>query len=250
MTLFEIRSVFICFIIIRGKVRDKVGQLEINLHECQDKIKHLENSLEEKEILINDYEHRLTVNERKHALELQAQYAKQRDLRTELQQRSALVTQLTTQLHRDKQNPPNRIRFGQIILPNRPSKLKSNDEEQQQQQLPSLHRLSHRSSSLSNRIATDQELAKVLFIGRRPPTPPQQLQSLSTKTSNSTDEQFCTKRQCQLINSTITNVDLMKMTSVHSSNKLSSVLPPIINRKMPIRALNTTKTTIPQEGEV
>jgi len=236
--------------IIQGKIRDTAKQLEITLHECQNKMKNLENSLEEKDKLINDYEHRLTVSERKHALELQAQYVKQRDLRTELQQRSALVTELANQLHREQQNPSNRIRFGQILLPNRSTKSKTIDE----QQLPSIHRLSCRSSSLNNRITADHELAKVLFIGRRPPTPPQQLERLSTKIPDLTDEQLFTKRQRQSITSTSPNVELMKLTSLRSSNKLPSVLPTIFNKKLTVRALNntaatTTTTTCQREGE-
>ncbi len=204
--------------------------------------------VEEKEKLIHDYENRLFVNERKHALELHKQYNKQRELKIELEQRSTLIAQLTNQIHREKQhqqNVCNRIRFGQIILPNKPTRFKNNDE--QQQQLPSTRRLSNRSSSLSNRINSDQQLTNVLFIGRRPPTPPQQLQPLSPKIIESNDEQSYTKRQRQLFNNHTANLDLNKVTSSQSATKLSTILPPIINRKIPLKALATT--TLHREGE-
>jgi hypothetical protein len=234
------------FKIIEDKLQATIEQLENELEQCKAKIKSLNKILEEKEKLINDYENRLIVNDRKHALELNTQYNKQRELKIELEQRSTLIAQLTHQLHREKQhqqNSCNRIRLGQIILPNKPTRYKNNDE---QQLLPN-RRLSNRSSSLSNRISTDQELTKVLFIGRRPPTPPQQLQLLSPKSIESNDEQLYTKRQRQLLNNHIGNVDLNKSASSPTANKLSTVLPPIINRKMPLKALTTT--TLQRESE-
>lgn len=224
--------------------------MENELDRCKDKIKVLNKILEEKERLVNDYENRLIVNDRKHALELHTQYNKQRELKIELEQRATLIAQLTHQIHREKQhqqNVCNRIRLGQIILPNKPTKFKNNDE--QQQQLSSNRRLSNRSSSLNNRIiSSDQELGKVLFIGRRPPTPPQQLQPLSPKTIESNDEQqLYTKRQRQLLNNHTGNVDLNNVTTFRSTNKLSTILPPLINRKMPLKALATT--TLQGEGE-
>jgi transcriptional regulator with GAF, ATPase, and Fis domain len=239
------------FNIIEGKLRATVEQLENELHQCKDKITFLNKILEEKEKLVNDYENRLIVNNRKHALELHTQYDKQRQFKIELEQRSTLIAQLTNQIHREKQHQQdvcNRIRLGQIILPNKPTRFKNNDEQQQQQQqLLSSRRLSNRSSSLSTRIGSDEELAKVLFIGRRPPTPPQQLHPLSPKSMESNDEQFYTKRQRQLLNNHTGNMALNKATSSRSTNKLSTVLPPIINRKMPLKAFATT--TIQREGE-
>jgi len=95
--------------------------LENELVQCKDKIKTLTEILEEKEKFIKDYENRLIVNDRKHALELHTQYNKQRELKIELEKRSTLIAQLTNQIHREKQhqqNVSNRIRLGQIILPN------------------------------------------------------------------------------------------------------------------------------------
>jgi hypothetical protein len=231
-----------------------VEQLENELHQCKDKIKTLNKILEDKEKLVNDYENRLIVNDRKHALALHTQYDKHRELKIELEQRSSLIAQLTNQLHREKQhqqNICNRIRLGQIILPNKPTKLKNNDEPQQQQQqqqyLSSVRRFSNRSSSLTNHTNTDQELTKVLFIGRRPPTPPQQLEPLSPKSIESNDEQLYTKRQRHLLNKHTGSIDLNKVTSTRPTIKLSTVLPPIVNRKMPLKAFATT--TLQREGE-
>lgn len=235
------------FFIIKGQLRATIEQLETELHQCQDKIKSLNNILEEKEKSIIDYENRLAVNNRKHALELHIQHDKQRELRIELEHRATLIAHLTHQIHREKQHQQtvcNRIRLGQIILPNKPAKLKTYDE---QQSFSFNRRLSNRSSSLTNRINSDQELTKVLFIGRRPPTPPQQLQSLSPKNIELNDEQFFIKRQRQLLNNHTENMDFNNVTSVRSTNKLSTVLPPIINRKMPLKVLATT--TLQHEGE-
>jgi hypothetical protein len=239
---------YIFCIITKGKLRSKIEQLENEIHQCKETIKNLNKILEEKEKLINDYENRLIVNERKHASELRLENDKQRQLKIELEQRSTLIAQLTNQLHREKQvqqQLQNRVRLGQIILPNKPTKLPSTDE--QQHHPLSAKRLSNRSSSLSNRASPDPDLTKILLIKRRPPTPPQQLRPLSSKSNESNDEQSYTKRQRQLLSSHAENVDSNKTTSSRSSIKLSTVLPPIITRKMPLKALATT--TFQQEGE-
>ena len=223
---------------IEGKLRATVEQLENESHRCKEKIKALNKLLEEKEKLVNNYQTRLIVNDRKHALELHVQHEKQRELKIQLEQLATLIAQLTHQIHREKQpqqNVSNRICLGQILLPNKPTNLKNNDE---QQSLLSIRRLSNRSSSLNNRTGCDQESAKVLFIGRRPPTPPQQLQSLSPRNIESNDEHLHSKRQRQLLNN---------ITSSRSTSKLSTVLPPIINRKMPLKPLATT--TLQHEEE-
>lgn len=238
------------FFIIKGQLRTTIEQLENELHQCQDKVKSLNKILEEKEKLITDYENRLAVNNRKHALELHIQHDKQRELRIELEHRATLIAHLTHQIHREKQHQQtvcNRIRLGQIILPNKPGKLKIHDEQQKQQSFAFNRRLSNRSSSLTNRMNSDQELTKVLFIGRRPPTPPQQLQPLSPKSIELNDEQFFTKRQRQLLNHHTGNIDFDNITSVRSTNKLSTVLPPILNRKIPLKVFATT--TLQHEGE-
>ncbi|CAF2365765.1 unnamed protein product [Rotaria sp. Silwood2] len=232
------------------KLRKIVEQLENELYQYKDKINDLNKSLEEKEKRLKDYENRLIVNDRKHALELHTQYDKQRELKIELEERSILTAQLTNQLHQEKQhqqNVRNRIHLGQIILPNKSNKLKYTGEQQQQQQLlPSGRHISKRSSSLSNQTSSDQELTKVLFVGR-PPTPPQQLQLLSSKSIESYNEQLYTKRQRQLLNNNTEKTNLNKVTSSRPTIKLSTVLPPIISRKMPLKALATI--TLQREGE-
>ncbi|CAF2078248.1 unnamed protein product [Rotaria magnacalcarata] len=229
-----------------NKLQKTIGKLENELCQHKDTIKILNKSLEEKEKNLKDYENLLLVNDRKHALELHAQYDKQRELKIELEQRSALIAQLTNQLHSEKQhqqNARNRIHLGQIILPNKPNKLKNIDE---QQQLPSGRYVSKRSSSLSNQASTDQELTKVLFIGRSP-TPPQQLQPLSSKNIGLHEEKFFRKRQRPLLNNHIENADLNKVSSSRPTIEFSTVLPPIVNRKVPLKALSTI--TIQREGQ-
>ena len=199
--------------------------------------------------LLVDYENRLIKNNRKYALELSAQYDKQRELENELEQRSTLITQLTNKLQREKQHQQNvrsRFQFGQVILPNKPVKLKINDE---QQKISSSGRhLVNRSSFLSNRNSSDHELTKVLFIGRRPLIPHEQLQSFSSKIIESNGEQLYTKRQRQLLNHHTVNTDLNKVASSGSRTKLSTVLPPIVNRKIPLKALATR--TLPRAGQI
>ncbi|CAF3015351.1 unnamed protein product [Rotaria sp. Silwood2] len=234
-----------------SKLRSTIEQLENEIHQCKQTISDLNAVLEEKEKSINDYENRLIVNERKHSQDLRLENDKQRQLKIELEQRSTLIAQLTNQLHREKQlqqQLQNRTRLGQIILPNKPTKFQSTSEIQQKQHPLSAKRRSNRSSSLSNRASPDQDLAKGLFIKRRPPTPPQQLRPLSSKSIESSDEQSYTKRQRQLLNTHAENADSNKVTSFRPSIKLSTVLPPIVSRKMPLKALATT--TIQQEGEV
>lgn len=221
-------------------------QLENELDQSRDKIENLNQLLAEKDRLLTDYENRLLVNDRKHALELHIQHDKQRELKFELEQRAILIAQLTHQTHRDKQqqNMRNPLRLGQIILPNKLPKNKQTDE----QPLSSPRRISNRSTSLSNRIHTDQELTEILFIGRRPPTPPQQLQPLVVKPLETNDEQIHGKRHRQFWNNHHSHrVDLNSVTSLRSTKKLSSILPPIVNKKLPLKALPTT--TLQGEGE-
>ncbi|CAF3334548.1 unnamed protein product [Rotaria socialis] len=232
-----------------NKLQKTIDKLENELCQHKDTIKILNKRLEEKEKNLKDYENLLLVNDRKHALELHTQYDKQRELKIELEQRSTFIAQLTNQLHNEKQhqqNARNRVHLGQIILPNKPKKLKNIDEQQQQQQLPSGRCVSKRSSSLSNQASTDQELTKVLFIGRSP-TPPQQLQSLSSKSIGLHEEKFFKKRQHPLLNNHTENADLNKVSSSRPTIKLSTVLPPIVNRKVPLKALPTI--TLQREGQ-
>ncbi len=244
-----IRIYRLFFHIIKGKLRSTIEQLENEIRQCKETINNLHKILEEKEKSINDYENRLIVNERKHALELRLENDKQRQLKIELEQRSTLIAQLTNQLHREKQlqqQIQSRVRLGQLILPNKPTKLPNPDEPQQQHSL-SAKRSSNRSSSVNNRTSPDPDLTKILMIKRRPPTPPQQLRPISSRNSDSTDEQSFTKRQRQLLNNHAENVDSNKVTSSRPPIKLSTVLPPIVSRKIPLKALATT--TFQQEGE-
>lgn len=206
--------------------------MENELLQSRNKIKSLNKVLEDKETVVNDYKTRLRVNDQKHVVELHKQHGKQREIRLELEQRSTSIAQLTNRLVREKQNQPNggdRICLGHVILPNKPRRMKNIDEQRQR----------HVSSTLSNRTGSDPELANVLFIGRRPP----QLQSLAPKTMESSDEQLFTKRQRHLLHNHNRNIDSNKIVSSRSTTKFSTVLPPIINSKMPLKA------TLPCQGE-
>jgi len=221
-----------------------IEQLENEIHQYKETINNTNKILEEKEKLLNDFENRLIVNERKHAFELRLENDKQRQLKIELEQRSTLIAQLTNQLHREKQlqqQLQTRARLGQIILPNKPTKIKTPDES-----LPSAKHLSNRSSSLSNRASPNHDLT-VLIVKRRPPTPPQQLRPLSSTSIQSNDEQLYTKRQRQLLNSHTENTDSNKVTLSRQPLKRSTLLPPIGNKTMPLKALGTT--VFQQEGE-
>ncbi|CAM4775030.1 unnamed protein product [Rotaria magnacalcarata] len=234
------------------KLRLTIEQLENEIHQCKQTINDLNRIVEEKEKSINDYENRLIVNERKHTQELRLEIGKQRQLKIELEQRSTLIAQLTNQLYREKQlqqqQVQTRARLAQAILPNKPPKFSSTSETQQKLHTLSTKHLSNRSSSLSNRASPDPDLTKALLIKRRPHTPPQQLRPLSSKSIESNDEQLYSKRQRQLLNSHTENIDSNKIASFRPSIKLSAVLPPIVTRKMPLKAMATT--AFQQEGEV
>ncbi|CAF1550126.1 unnamed protein product [Rotaria magnacalcarata] len=235
-----------------NKLRLTIEQLENEIHQCKQTINDLNRIVEEKEKSINDYENRLIVNERKHTQELRLEIDKQRQLKIELEQRSTLIAQLTNQLYREKQlqqqQVQTRARLAQAILPNKPPKFSSTSETQQKLHTLSTKHLSNRSSSLSNRASPDPDLTKALLIKRRPHTPPQQLRPLSSKSIESNDEQLYSKRQRQLLNSHTENIDSNKIASFRPSIKLSAVLPPIVTRKMPLKAMATT--AFQQEGEV
>jgi hypothetical protein len=243
---------FVLLQMILGKLRSTIAQLENELHQCKETINNLNKIIEEKEKSITDYENRLIVNERKHVLELRLENDKQRQLKIELEQRSTLIAQLTNQLHREKQiqqQLQTRTRLGQIILPNKPTKFPSTtDEPQQQQKHPlSAKYLSNRSSSLSHRASPNRDLT-VLLIKHRPPTPPQQLRPLSSKSIESNGEQSYTKRQRQLLDSHAETVDSNKIASTRPPPKRSALLPPIGKKSIPMKALATT--VFKQEGEV
>jgi hypothetical protein len=229
---------------IKGKLRSTIEQLENEIRQCKETINNTNKILEEKEKIINDFENRFIVNERRHALELRLENDKQRQLKIELEQRSTLIAQLTNQLHREKQiqqQLQTRSRLGQIILPDNPTKLKTTDESS-----TSVKHVPHRSSSLSQRASPNHDLT-VLVVKRRPPTPPQQLRPLSSKSIESNDEQAYTKRQRQLLDSHAEMVDSNKVNVSRLPLKRSTLLPPIGNKTMPLKALATT--IFQQEGE-
>lgn len=208
------------------KLRSNVDQLENELTKCRETIRNLNEILDEKQKSIVEYENLLIVNERKHAADLRIENEKQRQLKSDLEQRSTLIAQLTNQLYREKQKQTSPVRsapHGQLILPDRPKKIINPSEE-------SKERLSNRSSSLNSQTSSiEQNLNKVLVVGRRPPTPPQQLRPISSK-----EKTNFTKRQLQLLN---TNSD---DNATRPSMKLSTVLPPIVHRKIVLPPLTTS----------
>ena len=188
--------------------------------------------IEEKDEVRRDFEKRLATLDQQHALELHAQHTKQRELQKELDQRAMTIAKLTEQLQREKEHQQTiakRTSFSQMILPDRPTKLKPHEESpRQQQQRPSQkHRsISNRSSSLNIRDNREDETVEVLLLRRRPPTPPQQMRSPSIISAASNNDSLLTPRQRQLGN-------LNSKTFVSSS--LETKLPPIAIRKMPLR---------------
>lgn len=197
--------------------------------------------------MAKDFSKRLVAAERKHALKLHAEYDKQKELKKELKQRSILITQLTSQLQREKQHQldlSNRIHLGQIILPNKPRRLKNSDG--QQQNAPTSRYLTKPSSLISNQHSSYEELSKVLFIGRRPLTPPKQ--SGLCKNIEANHEHIHKKCQRSLLNSHSENAASNEVTSLQETFKVSTVLPPIVNRKLPLKALATV--AIQREAEV
>ena len=210
-------------------------------------IEHLNETLKDKDRLLNEYENRLIVNERQHALDLRSVDDKHRQLKIELDQRSTHIAQLTNQLHREKQvqqQLQSRLRVSQIILPNKPSPLKgTTDEGKHQKQLTFNRRLSS-----SHRSNSEQELKAALQPIRRPPTPPQQLRPSSSRSIDLTDEPVFTKRQLQLLDGHQQNHDSTAVLRPQSSIRLNPLLPPLVSRKMPLKSF--PMTAFPQQGEV
>ncbi|UJR23694.1 hypothetical protein I4U23_026676 [Adineta vaga] len=237
-----------------GKLRLTIEQLENEIHECKETVKNLTRLLEEKERSINDYKNRLLVSERNHTLDLRLENDKQRELKIELEKRSTLIAQLTNQLHQEKQHQQQlqtRTRLGKMILPNKPGKLQTIDVIKRPQHQPPLlsnKHISNRSSSLDHRDSPETDSTKVLFVKRRPPTPPQQLRPFSSKSVEFEEEQLFTKRQRQLLNNNhVENLETNRRSPSRSAIKLQTILPPIVNRNMPLKALTTT--SFHQEGE-
>ncbi|CAF3933310.1 unnamed protein product [Adineta steineri] len=212
-----------------NKLQEIIKQLKNDLYQSRNKIENLNKILEEKEKIVNDYKNRLKLSEQKYALELHKQHDKQQNLKYEIKQRSTSITHLTKQLFHEKQQQPNvcnHICLGHIILPNKPRRFKNLDEQRQQQQyLSSDSRSSKRSASVNNRISTEQNRTKVLSLGRRP----SRLQPLVSNNN----EQLVSKSHRQLLNN---HIDSNKIVSSQSTVKFSTILPPINNKKMPLKA--------------
>ena len=234
--------------LFRSKLRLDIEHLTKELTQCKEIIEHLNVTLKDKDRLLNEYENRLIVNDRQHALDLRCVDDKQRQLKIELDQRSTHIAQLTNQLHREKQHQQHlqsRLRVGQIILPNKPSPLRggTTDEGQHHKQLTSDRRLSS-----SHRTNAEQELKATLQPIRRPPTPPQQLRPSSSRSIDLNDEPVFTKRQLQLLDDHQQNHDSTPVLRAQSSIRLSPLLPPIASRKMPLKSF--PMVAFPQQGEV
>lgn len=223
---------------ISAKFRLTIDQLEKEVRQYKETIKNLTKLVEEKESMMKDYENRLLVTERNHAFQLRQETDKHRQLKIELDERSTLIAQLTSQLHREKQQCQTRSRLGQILLPNKPVKIPTTDATP----------ISHRSSSLNHRPSSNQDLA-VLIVKRRPPTPPQQLRVSSAKSIEPNDEQFLTKRQRQLLdNHHEPTVDSNKtLVASRLPTKRTVILPPIGKQNLPLKALSTA--VFEQKGE-
>lgn len=217
-----------------------IEQLENEVRQCKETINHLSKSLSEKEAATKDYENRLIVNERNHAFQLHQEADKLRLLKIQLEERSTMIAQLTSQLHRERQQQQlqTRSRLGQIVLPNKPVKIPNSE---------STKRLPNRSSSLSQHASPDQDLA-LLIIKRRPPTPPQQLRPSSSKSIESIDESSFTKRQRQLLDNHNEMIDSNKINASRLPAKRTVILPPIPKKStMPLKALPTA--VFEQKGE-
>ncbi|CAF1294529.1 unnamed protein product [Adineta ricciae] len=235
-----------------GKLQSTIKQLEREIHECKETVKHLNTLLEEKEKVIQDYKSRLLVSERNHTLDLRLETDKQRELKIELEKRSTLIAQLTNQLHREKQHQQQlqtRTRLGKVILPNKPAKLQHIDISHPIQRPPSIKHVSNRSSSLHrDHTSPETDSTKLLFVNRRAPTPPQQLRPISAKSVEFEKEQIFTNRQRQLLNDCAENTEAYRRSPTKSAIKLQPILPPIMNRNSPLKTLATTP--FQQEGEV
>ena len=165
------------------KAESTIQCLENDLHRCKSQLKSMIKMMDEKNRLLNAYDHYLTVNDDTHVSERHEHPYTLRDHDTDLHKRSSLTKQCTRQRHREKQHQRilyNCIRFGRIASPSEPIVANNSTDERVEQQKIRLGRcISVRSSSLSNRASSTHTCPKALFIGKRPPTPPQRLQSPS-----------------------------------------------------------------------
>ena len=209
----DFKNVF--FSLVEEKLQKKLKHQEKELHQLKSAILTLEKTIQNEDELVRSFDKKLAEMNEKHALELLMQTTKQRELQKELDQRGFMITKLTDQLQREKEQRPtiNRVPIiGQMILPDKPLKMKSKDESIRRP--TQLHRtISNRSSSLNIRDNRVDETIEVLLLRRRPPTPPQQLRSPSILSSTSNHQSILTPRQ-----------------------RLETKLPPIAIRKMPLKA--------------
>ncbi|CAF1167574.1 unnamed protein product [Adineta ricciae] len=195
-----------------NKARSAIEQLENELLRSRNRVKTLHRVVEEKEKLINDYRNRLQMLEKKQALE-------------SYKQRSASSTRISHHSARDKQEHIcHCIRLGQLILPNKPKAFK-NIDEQRNVVSPT------RSSSVTNRTNSNHERTKTLYIGQRSSL----LQPI--------DRQTLPKQQRYSFATPNGNTATTKIVASRSTMKFSTILPPITNKKVPLKA------TLSCEGE-
>lgn len=205
----------VVFSFFEEKLQKKLKQQEKELRQLKTTISTLEKTIQNEDEIFRSFDKKIGEMNEKHALELHMQTVKQRELEKELDQRGFMITKLTDQLQREKEQRRklNRVPIiGQMILPDKPLKMKSKDESIRRP--TQLHRnSSNRSSSLNIRDNRDDETIELLLLRRRPPTPPQQLRSPSILSSTSNHQSISTPRQ-----------------------RLETKLPPIAIRKMPLKA--------------
>ncbi|CAF1195842.1 unnamed protein product [Adineta ricciae] len=196
----------------QNKAHSTIEQLENELLRSRNRVKTLNRIVEEKEKLVNDYRNRLQILEQKQALEL-------------YKQRSASSTRNSRYSARDKQEHIcHCIRLGQLILPNKPKAFKNIDDQR--------HVISHtRSSSVTNRTNSNHERTKTLYIGQR------------SSPSQPIDRQTLPKQQRYLFATPNENIATTKIVASRSTMKFSTILPPITNKKAPLKA------TLSCEGE-
>ncbi|CAF0961500.1 unnamed protein product [Didymodactylos carnosus] len=250
---------------VETKFQARIERLENEILKYKDEIEILKKTLNEKEMTINSYETKLLLNDRQYASDIRLQQEKYRLLKIDLEKRATIIAELTTQIHREKQLQTKRL--GQILLPNKPILLRSNNQQQESQDTStksdidttiSKRRLSARSSSLTNR--TTDSSSKGLFPSKRPPTPPQALNNEKRHSTASpvpvtvwipkttmenylnnqttTEPEKYTKRQRHLlINANTTSPLLDANFSIKTiPMRLNGPLPPIVTRKVPLKA--------------
>ncbi|CAF0769699.1 unnamed protein product [Didymodactylos carnosus] len=252
---------------VETKLQLKIEQLENEILKYKKEVEILKKILNEKETKINSYETKLILNDRQHANDIRLQREKYRLLKADLEKRATIIAELTTQLHRERQLQTKRL--GQILLPNKPILIRSNNQQQESQDISikndiettiSKRRLSARSSSLTNR--TTDSSSKVLFPLKRPPTPPQSfinekqhritsplpvtvwipktnIESYLNNQTTIESEQYIKRQKHLLINANITSPSFdTNFATKTIPMRVNGPLPPIVTRKVPIKALS------------